>query len=395
MAYVNLKKRKKQKLLSAVLPAALCAAALLPLGAAYADNAAVKASQPEAAVTARANLSAPSWPLYQQFLNLNYQAGRIIDYSDKRQITTSEGQSYAMFFSLVAGDEKTFDALQRFNEEKLRQPNGLYAWLYGSKEDGTLGVLDANDAADSDLFIAYNLLEAGRLWDRDDYRERGLELCQAIKQLTVKIDNLGALLLPGLQGFDKRDEGYITLNPSYYPYFLLRRLSLEDREFSLLNQNLTRALLRASPSGVVPDWARFNLRGQFIPTPSDTGAYNAIRVYLFSGMILKSDPIYQQLRTHFAPMINAVRSQKAAPSEVAAHELTFRQMGPYYLTAAFLPYLRTDKSAALLRAELYQEGLMKERYYGNVLSLFALGFDEGRYYFDQNGRLVLPERADR
>ncbi|MBO8416734.1 MAG: hypothetical protein IAB19_10170, partial [Proteobacteria bacterium] len=154
MAYVNLKKRKKQKLLSAVLPAALCAAALLPLGAAYADNAAVKASQPEAAVTARANLSAPSWPLYQQFLNLNYQAGRIIDYSDKRQITTSEGQSYAMFFSLVAGDEKTFDALQRFNEEKLRQPNGLYAWLYGSKEDGTLGVLDANDAADSDLFIA-------------------------------------------------------------------------------------------------------------------------------------------------------------------------------------------------------------------------------------------------
>lgn len=376
--------RFKMNIKKSILGAALLAA-LLP-GAALAETAA--AAEPSVQVS-----TAQSWPMYQQFLELNCVNGRIIDYSDPREITTSEGQSYAMFFALTAGDQKTFEALHQFNEQKLLQPTGLYAWLYGKKEDGTLGVLDDNDAADSDLFIAYNLLEAGRLWQREDYRERGLELCRAIKQLAVKVDNLGTVLLPGLQGFDKREDGYITLNPSYYPYFLLTRLALEDADFAELNQSHLRALLRAAPSGVVPDWANFNLRGQFMPSTEDTGAYNAIRVYLFSGMILMNDPIYSLLRTHFAPMINAVSAQKAAPSEVAAHALTLNEMGPYYLTAAFMPYLRSDKTAALLRAELYQQGLIKDRYYGNVLSLFALGFDEGRYYFDLNGRLMLPESS--
>ncbi|EDM7351556.1 endo-1,4-D-glucanase, partial [Salmonella enterica subsp. enterica serovar Oslo] len=47
--------------------------------------------------------AACTWPEWDQFKK-DYisQEGRVIDPSDARKITTSEGQSYAMFFALAA-----------------------------------------------------------------------------------------------------------------------------------------------------------------------------------------------------------------------------------------------------------------------------------------------------
>lgn len=55
-----------------------------------------------------------SWPLWQDFKEIQIQDGRVIDDSDPRMITTSEGQSYAMFFALAANDRPAFDALLNF-----------------------------------------------------------------------------------------------------------------------------------------------------------------------------------------------------------------------------------------------------------------------------------------
>ena len=47
------------------------------------------------------------WPAWQQFKH-DYvsDAGRVIDPSSARKVTTSEGQSYGLFFALVVGEKQ-------------------------------------------------------------------------------------------------------------------------------------------------------------------------------------------------------------------------------------------------------------------------------------------------
>ncbi len=333
-----------------------------------------------------------SWPLWQDFKAVQMQDGRVIDDSDPRMITTSEGQSYAMFFALAANDRPAFDALLNFCESKLKRPDGLYAWLYGRNEQGEDVILDDNDAADSDLFIAYCLLEGGRIWQDETLTRRGMELLQQMRPLLRRVSHLGLVILPGMYGYEDQEKGTLELNPSYYPHFILKRLAQADAHWQETVAGAQRVILRSSPNGAVPDWAVFDQRGHYQIDHSAQGAYNAIRVYLFAGMVDQRDPYYLQLRQHFAPLIQTVRLLKTAPAHVGVNDLSFAAIGPYYLTAAFLPYLRTDKSAALLRTELYRSGMIPKRYYGNVLTLFALGFDEGRWYFDRSGQLMLPRQ---
>ena len=134
--------------------------------------------------------------------------GRVIDYSTPAQQTTSEGQSYGMFFALVANDRATFERLlnwtranlaaNQFDAQNVRLP----AWQWGKKPDGSFGVLDPNSASDSDLWIAYDLLQAGRLWKEPAFTQLGTALAaQIVKQEVVDLPGLGPMLLPGPQGF--------------------------------------------------------------------------------------------------------------------------------------------------------------------------------------------------
>ena len=59
------------------------------------------------------------WPMWQSFKQNYIKNGRVIDNSDPRSITTSEGQSYGLFFALIANDEPTFNALLHWTEKNL------------------------------------------------------------------------------------------------------------------------------------------------------------------------------------------------------------------------------------------------------------------------------------
>ena len=104
---------------------------------------------------------AGAWELWDQFKATNLTPeGRVVDYSEAKLITTSEGQSYGMFFALVANDKKAFDEMFAWTEKNLgeNQP----AWLWGipdGKPNGTGKILDTNNATDSDMWIAYCLIE--------------------------------------------------------------------------------------------------------------------------------------------------------------------------------------------------------------------------------------------
>ena len=111
------------------------------------------------------------WPMWNDFKAVGIENGRVIDYSDTRAVTTSEGQSYAMFFALVDNDRETFEELLNWTENNLSSGDitkHFAAWLWGNN-GSQWTILDTNNAVDSDMWIAYCLLEAGRLWNRSDY----------------------------------------------------------------------------------------------------------------------------------------------------------------------------------------------------------------------------------
>jgi len=72
-----------------------------------------------AAIGATAAVSAHAWDLWDAFKTASVDNARVVDRSDERKITTSEGQSYALFFALAADDRTTFDALLSWTEQNL------------------------------------------------------------------------------------------------------------------------------------------------------------------------------------------------------------------------------------------------------------------------------------
>lgn len=166
------------------------------------------------------------WPQWETFKSVYMEQGRVVDGSDERIITTSEGQSYALFFALVANDPKTFDQVLKWTQSHLAGGDltaRLPAWLWGRKENGQFGVLDSNPASDSDLWIAYSLVEAGRLWNNYYYQTLGhLIASRILREETVNIAGVGTVLLPAPTGFDA-DSQY-RVNPSYVPLQLIARM---------------------------------------------------------------------------------------------------------------------------------------------------------------------------
>src|SRR5689334_17417170 len=150
---------------------------------------------------------------------------RVID-RDSGDRTTSEGQAYAMFFTLVANDRTRFDKLLRWTE--LNLANGdlsqrLPAWLWGRGGDNRWDVLDDNSASDADVWMAYSLFEAGQAWSVPRYTQIAESLAARIADEEVaQLPDGTPVLIPGARGF--RTEGSVRLNASYLPLQLFTAL---------------------------------------------------------------------------------------------------------------------------------------------------------------------------
>jgi endoglucanase len=345
------------------------------------------------------------WPAYRLFVEHVVQAdGRVIDRSTGALQTTSEGQSYAMFFALVANDRATFDRLlgwtrtnlsaNQFDSNSLRLP----AWQWGRKQDGSFGVMDPNPASDSDLWIAYDLFQAGRLWKEPMYTKLAYALAtQIVKQEIVDLPGLGPMLLPGPQGFRTGD--VTRLNPSYLPLPLLRGLAHEmpDGPWTKLAQNAAKMIRVTSPRGYAPDWAAYQ-NGQFVVDPKngDVGSYDAIRVYLWAGMASASDPLARPWLDALGGMRQSVAQTGFPPEKVSTISGAASGEGPLSYWGALAPYfkaLNDERGLGLARTHLdalvAPPGAGREPvYYDRVLGLFGGGFIDGRYRFDENGRLL-------
>jgi len=335
------------------------------------------------------------WPAWEGFRRaLVSEDGRVIDRSSPRLVTTSEGQAYGLFFALVANDRERFARLLRWTENNLAAGDlnkQLPAWQWGRADDGQWGVLDHNNASDADLWLAYALLEAGRLWQVPAYTRWGQALLWRVAAQTLRqLPGLGLMLMPAGYGFESAD-GW-RLNPSYLPPQLLERFAEVAPIWVELAITGRRLLLEGSPEGLAPDWLQWRRGTGWSADPEQgaKGSYDAIRVYLWIGMLAKGAAGRAELLKHFAPMVRLTAERGLPPERVDAHSGVAEGQGPAGFSAALLPLLAelSPQALAVQRERLAQQPVAAEAYYGQVLSLFGQGWDERRYRFDKKGWLI-------
>ena len=350
-----------------------------------------------------------NWPHWQHFAARWIQPdGRVLESSLEKNHSTSEGQSYALFFALVANDQARFDKIWRWSRENLSgndPQNILPAWLWGQGKDGKWQVQDANSASDADLWFAYALLEADRLWDKPNYRVDGLNLLELIKQHeTTDLPGLGPVLLPGPIGFSHIGHLW-RINPSYQPLPLMRRLAAEDPQgpWAAIAQHSVSLQSEAGAHGFAPDWIGYRAvserAGLFTSDPmkGNVGSYDAIRVYLWAGMTHPEDPLAAPLLASLGGMARATASTGLPPEKVNVHSGQTEGTAPSGFFAALVPYFHAKQQPWLadLQYQYAHDALSKWQagtgatpfYYDYMLSLFGLGWADKRYRFAADGRL--------
>jgi endoglucanase len=347
----------------------------------------------------------PEWGLWRSYAEhfLDPQ-GRILDH-DAGDRTTSEAQSYALFFALVANDRSRFDRILSWTERNLAQGSletHLPAWLWENKY-GTWQIVDRNSASDADLWLTFTLLEAGRLWHDAALTGKGTGLAAQMAEHEVEnIAELGPMMLPGSSGFHTPD-GFYELNPSYLPVQLLLALHhhLPGGPWREIAGVVPQVLRGAAPGGFVLDWIAFRPGEGFSPYPSPAGeslaSYDAIRVYLWAGMLNNASLYHREVWDCTLPMTSYMDRHPVPPAEVTASGQIKNSSGSVGFSAAVSPLL----SAMGLRASLERQqrrldsernartGLFggKPRYYDQNLALFATGWGEKRFRFDSRGLL--------
>jgi len=370
---------------------------------------------------AQAQTCDAQWPLWQNYATRFVQEdGRVLNSSLNPSESNSEGQSYAMFFALVGNDRARFDKLWTWTKSNMAGndiSHNLFAWLWGKNKDGEWGVIDANSASDADLWIAYSLLEAARIWNVPQYRaDAQLVLANVEKTLIVRVPGLGKMLLPGPVGY-AYPGGLWRFNPSYQVLAQLRRFNKERpnggwNEVADSNAKML-ADPHSNPHGFAANWVGYRATsataGVFVVDPysDDLGSYDAIRAYLWAGMSAKSDPLA-------APMLKALGGLSRATAASAnglppekVHVLTGEVeknngYSPLGFSASAMVFFqaRGETALAQLQKQKLDDVLGKAMapsahdtaqplYYDYMLSLFGKGFADQKYRFEQDGTVKL------
>ncbi len=355
------------------------------------------------------------WTLWDAYAARFIDAqGRVVDPQGAAR-TTSEGQSYALFFALTGNDRPRFDRLLAWTQVNLSSGNlgtHLPGWLWGKAKDGEWKLLDENPAADSDCWIAYSLIEAGRLWKNPAYTNLGRQMMAEIaRQEVTELPAFGLMLMPGPTALYVHNKVW-TVNPSYLPLFIFQRFAAVDPAgpWGAIAMNIPRLLRQSARHGFVMDWADYVPGDGFYPAPGPgptatgkdarpaLGSYDAIRVYLWAGMLDEAGPTRTEVLGAISGMSSYLGNHGAPPEKVSDQGIPLEQDGPVGFSAAVLPYLRgypnLSKAAAQQTVRMGAQldsstGLYGKdpTYYDQNLVLFATGFLDGRFRFGARGEL--------
>jgi endoglucanase len=373
--------------------------------------------------------------------------GRVVEHSANDR-TTSEGQSYALFFSLADNDRSRFDKILAWTQNNLAagdMSRHLPGWQWGKASDGQWKLLDPNSASDADCWLAYTLIEAGRLWNHAAYAQLGRQMLAVIaKQEVADLPGFGAMLMPGPTSLWVHNNVF-TVNPSYLPLFQFQRFAEIDPAgpWGAIAMNTPRLLRQSARHGFAMDWVEYVPGDGFYPAPPPganppkppekaalpvstapkggpdsklndppnaqpqtpdakppMGSYDAIRVYLWAGMIDGAGSTRSQVLDGIPGMGTYLASADhlAPPEKVSAQGIPDPQDGPVGFAAAVLPYVWVQPDLARVAAQLRVKmsaqrdpgtGLYGKQpvYYDQNLVLFAMGYLDSRFRFGPRGEL--------
>jgi endo-1,4-beta-D-glucanase Y len=350
-----------------------------------------------------ASCMAQDWPSLWK----SYTAGfmdrqvRVIDHNAGER-TTSEGQAYGMFFALVANDRSRFDGLLHWTEQNLAQGDlsaHLPSWLWGRSANGQWRALDSNSASDADVWMAYTLLAAGKAWHEPHYTKLGIALAHRIaSEEVVEIPGLGTMLAPGPTGFQHGNS--YRLNASYVPLQIILGLDqfVPDDPWKGVAAAIPTLIRDSAPHEFVSDWV--DVKSGSAPQLSPTvGSYDAIRVYLWAGMLDNATPQRGTILSAIGGMAGYLQHNAVPPAIVRPDGSIQDPKGPVGFSAALLPYAAASHDDQVLKQQISrvqseynaQTGLLGNpaKYYDQNLALFGLGFEQKQFWFDAKGGLHL------
>jgi endo-1,4-beta-D-glucanase Y len=348
------------------------------------------------------------WPLWEGYASsLIDDQGRVVDRQGGGR-TTSEGQSYGLFFALAANDRNRFDRMLYWTSNNLAGGDlgtHLPAWLWGQDPGGQWKTLDPNSASDADLWIAYTLCEAGRLWREPRYGILGRDMMGRIAASeVVELPGFGTMLLPGETGFHPAPDVWL-LNPSYLPLPLLTRLASIDPHgpWPRIAANVPLLLEKSARNGFAMDWVSYREGEGFQPaslpgsSAAPGGSYDAIRVYLWAGLTHSETMWRAQTLAAIPGMANYLASHVIPPERINGAGAVADGKAPFGFSAALLPYLQASGAksalatqAARVSAQLDSTTHLYRRpptYYDESLTLFGVGGRQQMFGFGRNGEL--------
>lgn len=218
----------------------------------------------------------PDWTTFgSRFIEAD---GRVVD-AGQDGASHSEGQGYAMLLAVHYNDRERFTRLWDWTRAQLQvRADGLLAWHW---RDGK--VIDANNASDGDVLVAWALLRAGEQWGEPAWLDASARLAGAVRAKLVRSGSHGLVLAPGMDGFEQPEGA--TINLSYWIWPALRELPRADPSpqwAELAASGL--AILQYSRFGrwgLPPDWLK--LRKLVAPADNfpDRFGYDAVRIPLY------------------------------------------------------------------------------------------------------------------
>jgi endoglucanase len=292
-----------------------------------------------------------------------------------------------------------FDLVLDWTQDHLAEGDlstRLPAWHWGENKNSVGGILDSNPASDSDLWIAYSLSQAAILWNERRYSILAAVIAQRImREETAYISGLGLSLLPAPGGFELQGGRY-KLNPSYSPLFIYQQFSelYPHSPWDKLHESSAKLLLQTSIKGVSPDWVYYdeNKGFNFDKKVTDVGSYNAIRTYLWAGMMAEGAAYKGELVEQFRPFVEKIALRGYVPLNTYATSGKVEGRGPLGFNPALLPLLALNGEDATLMS--IQQKLMVDnsfdstRYYDSVLNLFGTSTLNKRFTINAQGKLL-------
>lgn len=223
-----------------------------------------------------------TWNSYQQTF---IKSGKVTDPAGN--VTTSEGQSYALLRAAWMKDPKSFAEIWKWTQQHLQLSNHLFAWKL--QEKNGKDIREDSTASDADEDIALALVFAGKQFNNQSYLDEAKKIISSIWENEVQARNGLPILVAGNWG---KNSPTATINPSYlspawYKIFATIDTThpwndLATSSYSLLSTCMQAPLDKTTSVNLPPDWCGIDPQNVIVASPmgdknSSNFSYDAFR----------------------------------------------------------------------------------------------------------------------